>query len=151
MLKHQVRMEVVAKNGTKKLDVGHILSDLIQKANEKEKVEFYDIQGNPFDNNNFPEDQESIKRLGAETVETGRNPKVTLGFYMTSSATLQKIKRSIGFQWLTEQQIFIRNQRMPFTEGTDLYLMGYMLMEHTSVANPEDIENNISDKWYCTK
>ena len=37
---------------------------------------------------------------------------------------------------------------MPFTEGTDLYLMGYMLMEHTSVANPEDIENNISDKWY---
>ena len=37
---------------------------------------------------------------------------------------------------------------MPFTEGTDLYLMGYILMEHTSVANPEDIENNIADKWY---
>ena len=38
MLKHQVRMEVVAKNGMKKLDVGHILNDLMQKANEKEKV-----------------------------------------------------------------------------------------------------------------
>ena len=98
MLKHQVRMEVVAKNGMKKLDVGHILSDLIQRANEKEKVEFFDIQGKPFDNDNFPEDKEFIERLGAETVETGRSPKVTLGFFMISTATLQRIKRSIGFR-----------------------------------------------------
>jgi len=119
MLKHQVRMEVVAKNGMKKLDVGHILSDLMQKANEKEKVEFFDIHGKPFDINEFPEDQEFVERLGAETVETGKNSKVTLGFFMLSSATLQKIKKAIGFTWLTQQQIFIRNQRMPFTEGTD--------------------------------
>jgi hypothetical protein len=37
---------------------------------------------------------------------------------------------------------------MPFTEGTNMYLMGYMLMEHTSVANPMDIEQDIADKWY---
>ena len=89
-----------------------------------------------------------MERLGAETVEGGRTQKVTLGFFMLSSATLQRIKRAIGYVWLTQQQIFIRNQRMPFTEGTDMYLMGYMLMEHTSVANPNDIERNISDKWY---
>ena len=34
MLKHQVRMEIVAKNRMKKLDVGHILSDMMQRANE---------------------------------------------------------------------------------------------------------------------
>ena len=102
MLKHQVRMEVVAKNGMKKLDVGHILSDLMQKANEKEKVEFVGIQGKPFDNTNFPEDQEFIERLGAETVETGRTSKVTLGFFMLSSVTPQMIKKAIGYSKAAE-------------------------------------------------
>jgi hypothetical protein len=91
MLKHQVRMEIVAKNGMKKLDVGHILSHLMQRKNEQVKVDFIDIQGKPFDNTNFPEDQEFVEQLGAETVETGRNPNVTfLGFFMVSSATLRQ-------------------------------------------------------------
>ena len=123
-------MEIVAKNGMKKLDVGHILNDMMQRANDNEKVDFFDIHGKPFDTTNFPEDQEFIDRLGAETVDTGRNPNVTLGFYMLSSATLQRIKKAIGYTWLNQQQIFIRNQRMPFTEGTDMYLMGYMLGTH---------------------
>ena len=121
---------------------------MMQRANEQEKVDFFDIQGKPFDDTNFRGDQEFIERLGAETVETGHTSKVTLGFFMVSSATLQRIKRAIGYPWLTQQQIFLRTQRMPFTESTDMYLMGYMMMEHTSVANPEDIERDISDKWY---
>lgn len=148
MLKHQVRMEIVAKNGMKKLDVGHILHDLMQRANNNDKVEFFDIHGNPFDTTNFPEDQEFIDRLGAETVETGKSTKVTMGFYMVSTSTLQRIKKAVGFSWLNQQQIFIRTQRMPFTEGTDMYLMGYMTMEHTTVSNPMEIERSVSDKWY---
>jgi len=148
MLKHQVRVEIVAKNGMKKLNVAHIINDLILKANEHEKVDFLDIKGQPFDNDNFPEDQEFVERLGAETVEMGKNAKVTLGFFMVSTANLQRIKKSIGFSWLHQQQIYIRNQRMPFSEGTDMYLMGYLLMEHTSFADPTEIERNISDKWY---
>ena len=148
MLKHQVRMEVVAKNGTKKVNVGVILSDLMKRANEHDKVDFFDIHGTPFDNDNFPEDQDFIERLASETVQNARNTKITMGFYMVSSATLQRIKKSIGYGWLNQQQIYLRTQRMPFTEGTDMFLMGYKIMENTTIANPNDIEREISDKWY---
>jgi hypothetical protein len=148
MLKHQVRMEVVAKNGTKKVNVGVILSDLMKRANKQGKVDFFDIHGTPFDNDNFPEDQDFIERLASETVQNARNTKITMGFYMVSSSTLQRIKKSIGYGWLNQQQIYIRTQRMPFTEGTDMFLMGYKIMENTTIANPTDIEKEISDKWY---
>ena len=55
-------MEVVAKNGTKKVNVGVILSDLMKRANEHDKVDFFDIHGTPFNNDNFPEDQDFIER-----------------------------------------------------------------------------------------
>jgi len=148
ILKHQVRVEIVVKSGTKKVNVGVILSDLMKRANEHEKVDFFDIQGSPFDNHNFPEDQDFIERLASETVQNARNTKITMGFYMVSSATLQRIKKSIGYGWLNQQQIYIRTQRMPFTEGTDMFLMGYKIMENTTIANPGEIEREIGDKWY---
>lgn len=147
-MRHQVRMEIVAKSGKKSLDVASILSELMIRANEKETVDFIDANANPFDTSNFPEAEEFKDRLAAETVETRDSTKVTLGFFMISSANMQRIKLSIGFSWLTQQQIYLRIQRMPFKHGTDLYLMGYATMIHPMVANPTDVEDDIRTKWY---
>jgi hypothetical protein len=148
MMTHQVRMEIVAKNGVKSLDVGNILTELIVRANEKETVDFIDVTGKPFDNIQFPEADEFASRLGAETVQGARGTKVTLGFFMISSANMQRIKLSIGFPWLGQQQIYLRTQRMDFAHGTDMFLMGQLILEHPVVSNPTDVEDFISDKWY---
>jgi hypothetical protein len=86
--------------------------------------------------------------LSAETVDTGRSKKVTLGFFMVSTASLHRIKLSVGFGWLSQQRIYLRTQRMPFKYGTDMYLMGYLTMEHPSVSNPSAVEAYVRDKWY---
>ena len=147
-MRHQVRMEVAVKTGKKTIGVGRILSDLMKRANEKETVDFIDINGNPFDTINFPDPDKFEERLAVETVETRGNTKITLGFFMISSATMQRIKLSIGFNWLTQQQIYLRIQRMPFQHGTDLFLMGYATMVHPAVANPAELEEDIRTKWY---
>jgi hypothetical protein len=67
---------------------------------------------------------------------------------MISKATMQRIKLSIGFTRLTQQQIYLRIQQMPFKYGTDLFLMGYATMVHPLVANPSDVEDDICIKWY---
>jgi hypothetical protein len=148
MMKHQVRMEIVAKNGVKNLDVGMILSELLIRANDKENVDFINVTGKPFDNIQFPEADGFAARLGAETVETNRSTKVTLGLYMIRSANMQRIKLSIGFSWLGQKQIYLRTQRMPFEHGTDMFLMGQITMEHPTVSNPTEVESFIRDKWY---
>ena len=149
-MRHQIRMEIVAKTGKKSLDVASILSEMMIRANEKETVDFLDANANPFDTTNFPEPDEFAARLATETVETRDNTKVTLGFFMISSANMQRIKLSIGFSWLAQQQIYLRTQRMPFKHGTDLYLMGYSTMIHPLVANPNDVEDDIRSKWYTS-
>jgi hypothetical protein len=132
-------MEIVAKNGVKNLDVGVILSELMVRANEKENADFIDVTGKPLDTIQFPEADEFTDRLGAETVKTSRNTKVTLGFYMISSANMQRIILSIGFPWLAQKQIYLRTQRMPFEHGTNM---------NPAIANPTKVESFISDKWY---
>ena len=146
MLKHQIRMEVVAKSGTKNLDVGNLLHELMIRSNEKETVEFQDVHGESFDTIHFPEANEFVTRLAVDKVETARSTKVTLGLYILSSAPMQHIKLSIGFSWLAQQQIYLRTQRMPFQHGTDLYLMGQMILVNPSVANPLEVEKYISNK-----
>ena len=136
-MKHQVRMEVVAKTGKKSIDAGTILAELMVRSNEKESVEFFDIHGNPFDISHFPEPDEFKDRLAAETVVTGANTKVTMGFFMISAANMQRIKLSIGYSWLGQQNIYLRIQRMNFQHGTDLFFMGYNTMVHPMVANPK--------------
>jgi len=147
-MKHQVRMEVAVKTGMKTVSVGRILSELMKRANEKESVDFVDIHGDPFDTIDFPEPDDFEERLAVETVETRGNTKITLGFYMISTANMQRIKLSIGFNWLTQQQIYLRIQRMPFKYGTDLYLMGYVTLINPAIANPSDVEKDIRTKWY---
>ena len=149
-MRHQIRMEIVAKTGKKSLDVASILSEMMIRANEKETVDFLDAKANPFDTTNFPEPEEFEERLATETVETRDSAKVTLGFFMISSANMQRIKLSIGFSWLAQQQIYLRTQRMPFKHGTDLYFMGYATMIHPLVANPGDVEEEIRTKWYTS-
>ena len=149
-MRHQIRMEIVAKTGKKSLDVASILSEMMIRANEKETVDFLDANANPFDTTNFPEPDEFAARLATETVETRGSTKVTMGFFMISSANMQRIKLSIGFSWLAQQQIYLRTQRMPFKHGTDLYLMGYTTMIHPLVANPNDVEDDIRSKWYTS-
>ena len=112
-MKHQVRMEVAVKTGMKTIGVGRILSELMKRANEKETVDFMDINGDPFDTLNFPEPEKFEERLAVETVENRGNTKITLGFYMVSTATMQRIKLSVGFNWLTQQQIYLRIQECP--------------------------------------
>ena len=148
MLKHQVRMEIVVKDGTRNLNVGRILREFMIRANEKEDVDFHDADGDPFDINQFPDEDVFAKKLRAETVDTGRSKKVTLGFFMVSSASLHRIKLSVGFGWLGQQRIYLRLQRMPFQYGTDMYLMGFLTMEHPSVSNQSAIESFVRDKWY---
>jgi hypothetical protein len=120
----------------------------MKRANEKESVDFVDIHGDPFDTIDFPEPDDFEERLAVETVETRGNTKITLGFYMVSTANMQRIKLSIGFNWLTQQQIYLCIQRMPFKYGTDLYLMGYATLINPAVANPSDVEKDIHTKWY---
>jgi hypothetical protein len=67
---------------------------------------------------------------------------------VTSSANMQRIKLSIGFSWLVQQQIYLRIQRMPFKHGTDLFLLGYATMVNPMVANQTDVEEDICTKWY---
>ena len=141
-------MEVAVKTGMKTIGVGRILSELMKRANEKENVDFLDVHGDPFDTVNFPEPDEFEDRLAVETVENRGNTKITIGFYMVSTANMQRIKLSIGFNWLTQQQIYLRIQRMPFKYGTDLFLMGYATLIHPSAANPSDVEEDIRLKWY---
>ena len=112
-MKHQVRMEVEVKTGMETIGVGRILSELMKRANEKETVDFMDINGDPFDTLNFPEPEKFEERLAVETVENRGNTKITLGFYMVSTATMQRIKLSVGFNWLTQQQIYLRIQECP--------------------------------------
>jgi hypothetical protein len=141
-------MEVAVKTGMKTVVVGRILSELMKRANEKETVDFIDINGDPFDAIDFPEPDKFKERLGVEKVENRGNTKITLGFYMISTATMQRIKLSICFTWLTQQQIYLRIQQMPFKYGTDLFLMGYATMVHPLVANPSDVEDDVRIKWY---
>ena len=147
-MKHQVRMEIVAKTGKKSINAGSILADLMIRANEKENVEFLDIHSVPFDISHFPDPNEFEEKLAAETVTTGTNTKVTLGFFMISSANMQRIKSSIGYSWLGHKNIYLRIQQMDFKHGTDLFFMGYKIMDHPMVANPNDVEKSIRDKWY---
>jgi hypothetical protein len=63
-------MEIVAKSGKKTLNVGSVLNEMMQRTNEKETVDFLDIEGNPFDTFNFPEPVEFEDRLATETVKT---------------------------------------------------------------------------------
>ena len=141
-------MEIVVKDGTRNLNVGRILREFMIRANEKEDVDFHDVNGDPFEINHFPDEEGFTQKLSAETVDTGRVKKVTLGFFMVSSASLHRIKLSVGFGWLGQQRIYLRIQRMPFKYGTDLYLMGYLTMEHPSVSNQAAVEGFIRDKWY---
>ena len=147
-MKHQVRMEIVAKTGKKSINAGSILADLMTRANEKENVEFLDINGVPFDLSHFPDPNEFSDKLAAETVTTGTNTKVTIGFFMLSSANMQRIKLSIGYSWLGQKNIYLRIQRMDFKHGTDLFFMGYKIMDHPMVANPKEVEKSIREKWY---
>jgi len=138
---HQVRMEVAVKTGMKTIGVGRILSELMKRANDKEAVDFIDINGDPFDTISFPDPDKCEDRLAVETVDNRGNTKITLGFYMISTATMQRIKMS-------QQQIYLRIQRMPFKHGTDLFLMGYATLLHPMVANPSDVEDDIRTKWF---
>jgi hypothetical protein len=80
-MKHQVRMEIVVKDGTRNLNVGRILRKFMICANEKEDVD-------PFDINQFPDKEVFAQKLSAETVDTRCNMKVTLGFFMVTSKAL---------------------------------------------------------------
>ena len=141
-------MEIVAKTGKKSINAGSILADLMIRANEKENVDFLDIHGVPFDISHFPEPNEFEEKLAADTVMTGTTTKVTIGFFMVSSANMQRIKLSIGYSWLGQKNIYLRIQRMDFHHGTDLFFMGYKTMDNPMVANPKDVEKSIRDKWY---
>jgi len=147
-MKHQVRMEIVAKTGKKSINAGSLLADLMARANEKENVDFLDIHGVPFDISHFPDPDEFAEKLAAETVVTGSTTKVTIGFFMLSSANMQRIKLSIGYSWLGQKNIYLRIQRMDFKHGTDLFFMGYKTMDNPMVANPKEVEKSIRDKWY---
>jgi hypothetical protein len=147
-MRHQVRMEIVAKSGKKTLDVGFVLNELMQRANEKETVDFLDIKGNPFDTINFPEPAEFEDCLATKTVDTRNGTKVTLGFFMVSTANMQGIKLSIGFSWVVQQQIYLRIQRMPFKHGTDLFLLGYATMVDPMVANQHDVEEVLGGRLH---
>ena len=148
MMKHQVCMEIVAKTGKKTIDVGTILTEVMHRANDKESVDFINIDGNPFDTSHFPEPDEFEDRLTAETVITGTSTKVTMGFFIISAANMQQIKLLIGYSWLHDQNIYIHTQRMNFQHGTDLFLMGYKIMVHPMIANLSEVENSIRDSWY---
>jgi hypothetical protein len=147
-MRHQVRMESVAKTGMKSIDAGTILTELMVRANKNENVEFIDINGDPFDISHFPAPDEFKDQLAAETVASGANTKVTMGFFMISSANMQRIKLSIGYSWLGQKNIYLCIQQMSFQHGTDLFFMGYKTMVDPMVANPTAVEKSISKKWY---
>jgi hypothetical protein len=94
-MKHQVRMEIVAKTGKKTINVGMILTEVIHRANDRESVDFTDVDGNPFDTSHFPDPDEFEDRLAAETVITGTSTKVTMGFFMISSANASNYRSVI--------------------------------------------------------
>ena len=89
-----------------------------------------------------------MKHLAVEKVETGRTRKVVLGFYMQSCLYMNDIKSAIGIQWLQQQHIFLRPQRMSFEHGTNLFLIGYLPLEHPTTANMENLEKEIKAKWF---
>ena len=146
--KHQIRMEITLAAESGKVNIAGIVSEVVKRANSGLiPVRFFDVNNLPFTTATVPSGGEFVTRLAVEKVERGRTRKVVLGFYMQSRRNMNDIKSAIGIQWLQHNKIYLRPQRMSFTHGTDLFLIGYLAKEHPLTANMHDLENNIRTKW----
>jgi hypothetical protein len=147
--KQQVRMEIMLDPEAGRVNIAGVLSELVKRATAAlSPIRFFDVLGTPFCTTTVPAGKEFITRLAVEKIEFGNTRKVALGLLVQSTLSLNEIKTTIGTPWLQQQKIFLRHQRMPFSHGTDLFLIGYLVQEHPSTANYDALEQSISAKWF---
>ena len=146
--KQQVRMEVMLDPEAGRVNIEGVLSEIVKRATAAlTPIRFFDVLGIPFGATTVPAGKEFITRLAVEKIEFGNTRKVALGFLVQSTLSLNEIKTTIGTPWMQQQKIFLRSQRMSFSHGTDLFLIGYLVQEHPNTANYDALEHAISAKW----
>jgi hypothetical protein len=147
--KQQVRMEVMLDPEAGRVNIAGVLLELIKRATAAlTPIRFCDVLGIPFGATTVPAGKDFITRLAVEKIEFGNTRKVVLGFLVQSTLSLNEIKTAIGTPWMQQQRIFLRYQRMPFSHGTDLFLIGYLVQEQPTTANYDALEQAISEKWF---
>ena len=150
-MKHQIRMEMTLAAEAGRVNVAKMVAEVVSRANSGlMQVRFFDVNDVPFTGATVPSGREFITRLAVEKVERGKTRKMVMGFFMQSRLHLNDIKSAIGVDWLQQNRIFLRPQRMSFTFGTDLFLIGYLTREHPLTANMENLESKIAEKWLPT-
>jgi hypothetical protein len=142
-------MEILVQAEKKGINLCDLLSHLMTLAKFGGKVvEFTDADKLPISPTNMPSDGSFPARLRVTTIQTNKLKKVTLGFFMKSTAKFSEIKNSIGLGWLRRFHIFLRLQHLPFEYGTDLFLMGYLTQEHPNFACVETLEQTMKMNWF---
>jgi hypothetical protein len=146
---YQIRMEVMLSRESRRVNMAGILTDMVKRANSGiNTVRFLDVHKNPFNATSVPSGTEFVERLAVTTVESGKTRKMVLGFYMESKLLMADIKSAININWLAQQKIFLRPQRLSFVHGSILFLIGYITQEHPTTVHFDQLDASISKKWY---
>jgi len=145
---HQVRMEIAVAAQTDRVNVAGILRELMQRATQGSKdMTFADVHEEVFSLEEFPNTTTFANRLGVSQVSHGATKKVVLGFFIHTPKPFMEIKINIGFNWLQNNKVFLRQQTLPFKHGTDLSLIGYYIMEHPHFGNAGIVIDDILHSW----
>jgi hypothetical protein len=149
--KQQVRMEVMLDPEARRVNIaGVLLSELVKRATAAllTPIHFCDVLGVPFGATTVPAGKDFITRLAVKKIEFGNTRKVVLKFLVQNTLSLNEIKTAIGTPKMQQQRIILRYQRMPFSHGTNLFLIGYLVQEHPTTVNYNALEHAISEKWF---
>lgn len=65
----------------------------------------------------LPSGTDFKNNLKVDIIQTNKQNKIMLGFYMQSQDSFGRIKFDIGFKWLQEHNIFICPQSIAFYHG----------------------------------
>jgi hypothetical protein len=144
---HQIRMELMLEADTLRINVGKIMFGLFNKVHALGTVTFLDTHRKEITKDNFPHGQDFIERMMMTQVPSGRKKKIIVGFFISSKLSLADIKRGIGYNWLHEQNIYLRSQNMLFDHGIDLFLIGYWIKEHPSFMNLAESPAAVMEHW----
>jgi hypothetical protein len=147
--KQQVRMELMLSSESKRVNIAGVLTEFVKRATSASiPTRIFDIHDAPVRSTSVPSGDDFISRFSVAKIEKGKSLKVVLGFYLQSTMTLNELKTAVDRNWLQQQQIYLRPQRMSFEHGTDLFLLGYLVQEHPFTANLDQLEADTSAKWF---
>jgi hypothetical protein len=148
---YDLRFEVVVKDGVNRVAVNGVFADFIKTMEtaaghsllvEDTKLKNVDIT-KPIAADTFQE------RFSVETIE-GKSRMVLLGFRLRTATPLSTLKDRM-FEYLSKHQIFIRIHHGGFTNGLKRAFLGYLIKEHPSTANCNEllarINHDLTNFW----